>query len=260
MLWEEIQYNKVVYKLDSDFNITAFQNIPKVPPCALTEPFVCSDTDSVYCAHEKKMWERHNSDYGIPKETIFVGDDGTIFFQSYCDDTIPITTINIYDPDLNYQNTITFDEKIYIMRSYDNVIIAMSKKYPEADLVDEKSELQIIKTFDRSFNLLSSYESIDMFTNFSQFINSPRRPATKVYPLHENYSMSVIGYYTYSINGNTISSGILFFHNKEGELLGRLIVPDDFFFSIQSSDRIFGMSYSNGPYFYTISPIPFLSN
>ena len=194
------------------------------------------------------------------------GDDGTVYLRSYRndDDTTPLTIINVYDADLNYQNTFYYAEGISIIRCYGDTIIAASPKYPEADALDPASELRIIKIFDRLFNLLSSYESIDAFASHGNIIeNLPLRPATSVIPLSGNRCMTTIpsGFYSTDIDDDgtaIISSKILIIYDNKGNLLGRYSLPGDIKLTIQSSDTIYGYSSFYGPVLYKLSLTSFI--
>jgi hypothetical protein len=224
-------YYRSVYKLDSDFNTIASLLIPN---------------ESV-CVYDKLS-------YTLGELNIVrFGDDGTVYLHSTCDND-SMTTIQVYDADLMHINTFTIPEYNYISYTSNDSIMAIRLEglFAHPDITSDRSLTQQHCTiFDRSFNLLSSFESVSVLGN------SHTSSSLNVWCLSGNYYMAVnevirvIGDDNFSYD-ETIAI-TLSISDRNGNLIGKHVFPVDFTYQFRKSNLIFGFSNSNGPVLYRIT-------
>ena len=223
-----------LFKLDSDFNTINSLPIP----------------DSCICVGEQLEFTIQE------KEKVIVGDDGSVYVHSSCDDTItPSTTIRVYDPDFNLADIHTIAGTTCIRRAFGDTIMAirMEGPYVNGNYPDRSLTRQTGIVFDRSFTILSTFEAV-----------FERTPRMTVWPLSESHYLTVDDY-----NDTTIVSGaigifpsvetvakIFTVYRREGALIGKQVFPEDCTFQFRSSALIFGISHSSGPVLYRISFTP----
>jgi hypothetical protein len=257
--------SRSVIKLNSDLNI--IDSLPVIDsllcpsvfegsntPCIIGENGIMNIFDSIACEREK----RFNNPSRMRLSSICIGPDGTVYQYGRCNEGTPVTMIRTYDASFNYLQTYTINNEISNITCHNDSIIATSRKYPEADALDPKSERFIITLYDRSFTTITSYESIDAFAMYPHLIErSSGRPATNVIPISGNQYITDIGGSNYSVYADdSISSEILIIYDNKGTVLERFTFPGDFVFTVQLSGIIYGFSSFFGPVFYKVSLMP----
>lgn len=252
-----------VYRLDSDLNIIVSMDVSDslVGTLALKTYYRSIDYDSL----RKSGVSRAMDDYynlqdqikTIDKRAfITVGDDGTVYLRSRGADTASqVTFVHVFDAGFTYHDSYTIDGIISYMRCYDDTILVSIEKYPGADALDEASELRIINVYDRSFNPVASYKSIDIFETYRQLAEEVGgRPASSVVPLSGTRCMTVTSPWGYNVNEDGVmSSKILIIYDNEGTILGRYTLPGNIHLAVASSDTVYGFSTYFGPVVYEFS-------